>query len=107
MANRGSAMSQLTCTKCGLMFMDIEGTIEEIPLKGGGSHLKCSCPGCGLYVKFLPHATGGNIFYFGKYKGKTVEEVHKIDPKYLTWLLTEKIGGKKIESAIRKTIQED
>ena len=40
MANRGSAMSQLTCTKCGLMFMDIEGTIEEIPLKGGGSWLK-------------------------------------------------------------------
>ena len=106
MANRGSIMNELTCQKCGLIFQDIEGKIEEIPLKAGGSHLKCSCPGCGKYVKFLPHS-GEARFYFGKYKGKTVLEIAKSDPEYLQWLLTEKIGGNKIESAIRKALQEN
>lgn len=31
-----------------------------------------------------------NMFNFGKYNGKTVEEVSKIDPGYLDWMLTQK-----------------
>lgn len=99
-------MSELTCQRCGLIFIDIEGIVEEIPLNNGGSHLKCSCPGCGKHIKFLPHA-GEARLYFGKHKGKTIREVAKSNPEYLRWLLTKKIGGKKIESAIRKTLQEN
>lgn len=99
-------MNELTCTKCGLMFIDIEGVLKEIPLPSGGSHIKCSCPGCGKYIKFLPHQTGEAKFYFGKHKGKTVTEVMKIDKEYLRWLLTQDIGGR-IGQAIRQALQEN
>jgi exodeoxyribonuclease X len=31
-----------------------------------------------------------NLFSFGKYNGKTVEEVSRIDPGYLEWMLSAK-----------------
>lgn len=96
---------KLTCTKCGLIFEDIDGILQEIALPSGGSHLKCSCPGCERYVKFLSHAEPK--LYFGKYKGKTIKEVAKVDMDYLKWLLTQDIGGNKIGDVIRKTIQEN
>lgn len=94
---------KLTCKKCGLYFFDIDGKLEHLSLPSGGFHIKCSCPGCGSYIKFLPHSEPK--LYFGKYKGKTIKEIAKQDKEYLEWLLTTDKGGTKLGRDIRQELE--
>lgn len=93
----------LTCKKCGLFVDETDCKIEHLPLPSGGFHLKCSCPDCGSYIKFLPHSEPK--LYFGKYKGKTIKEIAKEDKEYLKWLLTTDKGDTELGKNIRQELK--
>lgn len=60
---------------------------EEIPCAGCGEWVLIDVPGISLDEIFPIHKAN-DILMFGKYKGKTIGDVYKIDNKYLYWLET-------------------
>lgn len=87
-------MVELTCYHCGV--------IDEPDVVDSGPHRKAVCRHCGLYIKFLEQPMTLErakrfSLYFGKYKGKTLDEIMN-DPKgkgYLKWLMeTEEMNAK-------------
>ena len=46
-----------------------------------------------------------DVLLFGKYKGKTIAEVLKIDSSYLNWCLTN-VGSFKVSDELAKEIKE-
>lgn len=81
--------------KCNHCDREVEPITEKV-----GVHLKASCPICKKYIKFISQGLPP-MLYFGKYKGKTIQEVASLDVSYLKWLygetknakLKEKIGN--------------
>lgn len=51
----GGDETHYVCKKCGVMATINTLKRETIPLPNGGYHIKGVCPGCGAYIKFLPH----------------------------------------------------
>jgi len=62
------------CPRCG----------GETYLTRSGQHIKWSCVDCG-YIKFLPQKAENFHMPFGKFKGKSLEEISRIDAHYLAW----------------------
>lgn len=94
---------KLTCTKCGLLFDEINGKIEHVTASNGVKHIRCNCPDCGKYVKFMPQSKEIKL-YFGKYKGMKVKEIAMIDRSYLEWLLTTDKGDTKLGRDIKEEL---
>lgn len=59
---------------------------EEIPCAGCGEWVLIDVPGADLNEIFPPRKPD-YIINFGKYKGKTIQEIYQQDPKYIYWLL--------------------
>lgn len=57
----------------------------EIPCAGCGEWVLIDVPGVDMNEIFPVHKVG-EVVPFGKYKGKTIEVIYKIDPKYIFWL---------------------
>lgn len=60
---------------------DIEGQDAPAPRSSGGSYKKSSGGG-----GQSNDAGAGVSLKFGKYAGKTIEDVYSTDPEYITWL---------------------
>lgn len=60
---------------------------EEIPCAGCGEWVLIDVPGVSLDEIFPIHRANETLM-FGKYKGKTIAEIYKIDCQYLHWLET-------------------
>ena len=60
---------------------------DEIPCAGCGAWILIDVPGVPL-DKIFPIHKANDILAFGKYKGKSLGEIYKIDNKYLHWLET-------------------
>lgn len=60
---------------------------EEIPCAGCGEWVLIDVPGTSLDELFPIHKAN-DILMFGKYKGKSFEEIYKIASQYLHWLET-------------------
>lgn len=58
---------------------------EEIPLAGCGEWVLIDVPNADLNELFPPH-NAQDIMPFGKYKGKTFQEIFDTDPAYIKWL---------------------
>ena len=58
---------------------------ESIPLSGCGEWVLIDVPGVDLNELFPIHKAQ-DIMPFGKYKGKTFQEVFETDPNYIKWL---------------------
>lgn len=58
------------------------------------------CDTCQSFIKNIAYAPAQ--FFFGKYKGKLIEDVH--DPEYMKWFLTNIKGNKRIKEAIEKKL---
>ena len=84
---------ELICKKCGV--------IAFPSLEVRGKHIRANCSSCGSYIKFLPQE-GEYIFYFGKHKGKTLEEVAREECTYIEWCLKNYEGKKRIK--LRKAV---
>ncbi len=88
-------MKDFKCPQCGLEG-DIENVVsEKIPLPDGKYHLKISCQSCGRFIKFQSHEKP--TLYFGKHRGKTIEDVARIDRRYLVWLSEQELKGRLLE----------
>lgn len=94
--------STIVCKKCGVIHETKNIIIETIPLTGGGSHKKATCPICKSFIKFLPHSVPA--IYFGKYKGKTISEIARKDLSYLKWLVKQNIKSARLKSAIEEAL---
>lgn len=57
----------------------------EIPCAGCGEWVLLDVPGVNM-EEIFPKKKGTDIIAFGKYKGKTYQEVYELDAQYLTWL---------------------
>lgn len=62
------------------------GEIVEIPCAGCGEWVLIDVPNVDLNEIFPMHQPE-EIIPFGKYKGKSLQEIYDIDPKYIFWLL--------------------
>lgn len=62
------------------------GEIVEIPCCGCGGWVLVDVPGVHMSEIFPMHQPD-EIVPFGKYKGKTIQEIYKIDPAYIFWLI--------------------
>jgi len=73
-------MILIHCPKC-------EQEVEPI-LSESGKHTRADCPICKRYIKFLPKEINAKDYkmHYGKYVGKTLEEINNIDYDYLIWL---------------------
>lgn len=60
---------------------------EEIPCAGCGEWVLIDVPGVSLDEIFPIHRVNETLM-FGKYKGKTIADIYKIDCQYLYWLET-------------------
>ena len=60
---------------------------EEIPCAGCGEWVLIDVPGVSLDEIFPIHRANETLM-FGKYKGKTLADIYKIDCQYLHWLET-------------------
>lgn len=69
--------------KCNNCDKEVEPILES-----AGKHIKASCSECKRYIKFVSQGLPATL-YFGKYKGKLIEEVARIDLDYLHWLYGE------------------
>lgn len=59
---------------------------EEIPCAGCGEWVLLDVPGVDMDTIFPKRGPKFKI-EFGKYKGKTIEEIYKTDPQYIFWLM--------------------
>jgi len=64
----------IKCPKCS-------GVTEQ---KKNGPHLELRCLKCG-HIKFLKKPIEEFTIPIGKYKGRKILEIKKIDPAYLKW----------------------
>lgn len=62
-----------------------EITDGEIPCAGCGEWVLLDVPGVDMNEIFPIHKVD-EVMVFGKYKGKTILEIYKEDPKYIFWL---------------------
>lgn len=60
-------------------------TDGEIPCAGCGEWVLLDVPGVDMNEIFPVHKID-EVISFGKYKGKTIAEIYKEDPKYIYWL---------------------
>ncbi len=95
-------ISTIVCKKCGVIHQKENLIIETIPLPGGGSHKKATCPICKSFIQFIRHSVPA--LYFGKYKGKTISVVAKQDPSYLQWLAKQDIKSARLKAAIEEAL---
>lgn len=63
-----------------------EITDGEIPCAGCGEWVLLDVPGADMDEIFPVHKAD-DVMPFGKYKGKTISEIYKVDPKYIFWLV--------------------
>lgn len=63
-----------------------EITDDEIPCAGCGEWILLDVPGVDINEVFPQHQPD-YVIEFGKYKGKTIGEIYKLDPKYIFWLI--------------------
>lgn len=73
-------MAEYTCKKCGAVY--------DVPaLSICGPHIKHSCPHCNAYVKFEKQDPLKFIMPYGKFKGKTFDEIAVTNIGYMDWLI--------------------
>lgn len=88
----------LECRKCGAV--NSTNIVEK--KFHGGTHHAAYCADCGAFIKNIPHDSPR--FYFGKYKGKSIEEVS--DLWYLEWFYKDvKNASPHIKNAIAERIE--
>lgn len=61
-------------------------TDEEIPCAGCGEWVLLDVPGVDMETIF-PKRTSDFKIEFGKYKGQTIGDIYRTDPKYIYWLM--------------------
>lgn len=64
-----------------------EITNDEIPCAGCGEWILLDIPGCDMNEIF-PLRSPDYVINFGKYKGKTIQEIYAENPKYIYWLMS-------------------
>ena len=79
-----------TQCRCGHVFddegKDIKTTMQMY--SNGINHKKALCPNCGIrQPRALPQTQFVEVLYFGKYKGRRIDDIAKEDPGYLQWTL--------------------
>ena len=71
---------------------EVEPLLESKTFSNGTVHIGASCPHCYRFIKWLPQTEAKDVvLYFGKYKGKKLNEIPK---EYLEWLLTTNIKSR-------------
>lgn len=88
-------LPDLRCAQCG----SNSYSAREVEFKNISKHIEAKCDDCGAHIKYLP--SGEPTFYFGKYKGMKVKEVHDIG--YLTWCIE---SCTSIKGAMKNSIAE-
>jgi predicted nucleic acid-binding Zn-ribbon protein len=79
-----------------------ENTAErEKIFSNGTKHIERYCVDCGRHIQYVSQ-NKEYIFYFGKYKGKSLRDVLSEDYNYVYWLLenTEGSAQRKLQEAI-------
>ena len=74
----------IECGECGCK----KSLNEEVTFRNGTKHLKATCFDCGSFLKFAQRGSKNPSEFtmpFGKYSGKTLEEIGNIDVNYLGW----------------------
>lgn len=84
-----NGINEVPCRSCGSI-NDIENTI----IRHEAKRIRCSCPDCGTFVRWLPMSKTERIFYKGQY-----DEVASFDSGLLQWFL--KVGYCKNLKTIR------
>lgn len=84
----------LTCV-CGW-----HGPAGDAKVWRQGQHLRADCPECGTYLKYLAQSIPK--LFFGKFKGKPVDEVAREDPRYLAWVLDK--SNIRLTQSLRRSI---
>jgi len=87
------------CINFGNELNESDLIITKEVFKNGTTHLKAITSCCKNFVKWMPQGLPPTL-YFGKYEGRTIQEVALLDLAYLKWLygetknakLKEKIG---------------
>lgn len=59
--------SGFRCKKCNS---------NERYIKNKGIHKGIYCKGCGSWIKWLPKSAKDYVIWFGKYKGKNIEDIY-------------------------------
>ncbi len=77
----------------------------ETYIERKGKHIGWYCDVCG-WIKWLPQKAEAFIMPFGKYKGKTLQEIKDGDYEYLEWAL-KNIVDRHINKKIKEVIENE
>jgi hypothetical protein len=93
----------MLCPACLIDHPDTALISSTVRIADGRIQIKGTCPVRHVFVKWMPQSAPDQPkeIFFGKYKGKTYDDVARDDREYLEWL----IGKTEIEK-IRKYAQE-
>lgn len=97
---------ELFCTKCR---KNKEVKTNVVTFKNGTKHIEGKCFECHTFIKWIPQEIIPHNYKmpFGKYKGKTLGEIKRIDDDYLWYIydiakprlkdLVDKVLGEKVK----------
>ena len=96
----------MLCPGCYELVADEKMLRDTVKIKDGRIQIKGSCPQCLNFMKWLPQRRPDQPreIYFGKYKGKTFDDVARDDPDYLRWLV-ENTNSDKIRDFAEEALQ--
>lgn len=87
--------NEVICSSCGL--------VNDYTITEKANNSVCTCNGCGKFLGNKPKDISGRCMPFGKYKGRTVSDVSKLDLPYLNWFYTE--CKEKLSESIKQSIK--
>ena len=74
----------MLCPNCKIEYSEKEMKHIAIVFKNGTKHTDGRCPKDGRHLKYISKEEPK--IYFGKYKGRTIQEIVNEDRDYITWL---------------------
>ena len=77
--------------------------LEEKVFSNGTKHISASCSNCGRWIKFIGYDNNPKM-YFGKHKGKTLEEIKNEDKEYLEWILIQAWTKRRLKEQIKNIL---
>jgi len=79
----------MLCPSCLIDHPDTSLIASTVRITDGRVQIRGSCPKTKVFVKWLPQSAPDQpkTIYFGKYKGKTYDDIATDDPDYLRWLI--------------------
>ena len=86
-------MKDVVCLHCS--------TINEYTVVENNGQHTAWCNNCKRFIKNVPY--GIPTLYIGKYKGKTIEEICRIDKGYLKWMVEKNV---KVSTIVKEAIEE-